>query len=146
MSKKMFMVYVLLGVFLTASLVHAQDREHEGHKRSGKKGEEIYSQLNLSNEQKKALEKNKSQNGETRKAFFKQLHSYKEALNGELMKPELNMDKINEIQSQLKAFQAQMADNRLNAILEVRKILTPEQFVKFISLMEKHEWEGPRGR
>ena len=66
----------------------------------------------------------------------------------ELQNPTLNMDKINQIQSELKASQAQMLDARLQGILEIRKILTPEQFTKFSAKMEEHKgrgdhkWEG----
>ena len=46
------------------------------------------------------------------------------------------MEKIDQINGDLKKMMAQMLDYRLERILEVRKILTPEQFKKFTSQVE----------
>jgi periplasmic protein CpxP/Spy len=112
---------------------------------------EIYSQLGLTDQQKQELEANKAQNKEQRKAFFEKMRAKRKELNQELMKPTLDMPKIEAIQTELKSMQAQMIDDRLNSTLSVRKILSPEQFAKFITLMEerKGQWghkgmpEGP---
>ena len=106
--------------------------------RRGKKARGIYSQLNLTEEQKKQLEDNRLKHREEMKVAFDGMRHYKEALNQEFMKPNLDMNKVKEIQSQVKALQAKISDNHLNSIIEVRKILTPEQFVKFISFTQKH--------
>ena len=67
----------------------------------------------------------------------------KEELQEELMKPQLDMPKINEIHSQIKALQSQMEDDKLSSILAVRAILTQEQFLKFVNLMHKNKQEHP---
>ena len=105
------------------------------------KGEhKMFAQLNLTEDQRKQLKANKEQQRAQMKSNIQQMKAQREALHQELMKPQLDMDKINAIQTQLKANMAQMADSRLNSILEVRKILTPEQFAKFISTMkERHQ-------
>ena len=104
-----------------------------------KRNQEIYTQLSLTDEQKKQLEDNKQKNREKRKALFEKMRSYKDALNKELMKSNLDVNKINVIQAQFKVLQSQMTDERLNSILEVRRILTPEQFAKFVLLMDQHK-------
>lgn len=101
------------------------------------KGAGLLKQLNLTEDQKKQLEANKEKRKEEMKTWFTQMKSQREALRQELMKKDLDMAKINGIQSQIKTLQNQMADNHLNSILEVRKILTPEQFSKFLSIMEQ---------
>ena len=121
-----------------SSKMPGAQKRHEG---VGKKFQEVYSQLNLSDDQKKQLQNNRQQNKDKRKAMFEKMRATKEAFDQELMKPDLDMNKINEIQLQFKASQSQMIDDRLNSILEVRKIMTPEQFSKFISLMKKHKHE-----
>ncbi len=123
-----------------------EDVSSKTHQWMEKKTEEIYSQLNLTDEQKKMLEVNKEAHWGKRKAAFETMRVLKDSLNSELMKPELDMNRINEIQARLKNFHARMTDERLNSILEVRKILTPEQFSKFIALMEKHRGEGRRAK
>jgi len=107
-----------------------------------KRIQEIYSQLNLTEDQKKQLETNKQNQQGQRKLLFEQMKTQHDAMHQELMNPNLDMNKINSIQSQIKSLQAQMADNRLNSILEVRRILTSDQFNKFISLMEQHKPKG----
>ena len=146
--KKNIFVCVLMTGFCALPIVYADEADHsfysssKWHERMEKKREEIYGQLNLTEGQKKQLEANKKRHHEDKRVVFEKMKSYKESFKQELMKPDLDMSKINEIQSQFKAVQSQMTDDRLRSILEVRKILTPQQFTKFISLMEKHKHEG----
>jgi Spy/CpxP family protein refolding chaperone len=77
--------------------------------------QEIYNQLNLTEVQKKQLEANKIQHRAKMKAVREQMKSYRQVFQQELMKPVLDMNKINELHSQLKALESQMADDRLNS-------------------------------
>ncbi len=147
--KKIIFLYVLVLGFAGMPWTYADDEspastEQERfwqikHEEKEKSIREIYTQLNLTDEQKKQLEENKRSEKDSKKDLYGKIRSYKEALNQELMKPELNMLNINEIQTQIKTVQAQIADDRLNSILNVRKILTVEQFTKFTELMKKAE-------
>src|SRR3989338_1642502 len=136
---------VLVVSFLCTGNVYAEEDSSSFLKGKGKwrneKQEKFYSQLNLTEEQKKQLADNKSKYRKKMKAQFEQKKFYRGAIKNELMKSELEMDKINNVQNQLKSLQAQMTDDRLSSILEVRKILTSEQFSKFISLMEEEKKE-----
>jgi Spy/CpxP family protein refolding chaperone len=140
---------VLSGIMcamLSIPAVYAQ--EQSGHERMHK-GHEVFKQLNLTDDQKTQLEANKKQRRDQMKTWAEQMKAQREAMRQELMKKDLDMGKVNAIQSQIKTLEAQMTDNRLNSILEVRKILTPEQFNKFISMMEQnrskmHGFEGRR--
>lgn len=102
-----------------------------------KKIQEIHNQLNLTDGQKKLLDENKTRDKQMRKARWEKVRFVRDSLNKELMKPDLNMAKIQEIHAQYKVLQAKMADERLESMLSVRKILTPEQFEKFIKLLDK---------
>ena len=140
--------YVLISSLLTAPLVYSENpnssisgsAEDSQKKREWweNKVQDVYNQLNLSDEQKMLLEENKKNGRERKKALYEKRRLQKEALNQELMKPQLNLSKINEIQSEIKSLQSQISDDRLNSILEVRRILTREQFIKFISLTSMH--------
>ena len=59
------------------------------------------------------------------------------SLRQELEKSQLNMQLVYQINNELKLLEAQILDNRLERILEVRKILTPEQFKKFEDKMNE---------
>ncbi|MBF0522185.1 MAG: Spy/CpxP family protein refolding chaperone [Candidatus Omnitrophica bacterium] len=117
----------------------------------GKKGQ-FYKDLNLTEEQQKALEANKSKNRDQMKALGQNMKDKMSLLRQELQKDPLNMEQVNRIEADLKAAQAQMLDQRLASILEVRKILTPEQFKKFMAKMEQkrehfgHKGEGMKGK
>lgn len=140
--------FIILGMLITPSIYAVEKSDAAGkecapslqekNKKMDEKHQKLWDQLNLTPEQKKQLEENKTKNRETMKAKFEQMRSYRESLKEELMRPELDVNKINGIQSQIKALQAEMVDNHLKSVLDVRKILTHEQFEKFIEIMGKH--------
>lgn len=122
-------------VYASASDNDSKEKKAFAEKRDGKR-QQFYKDLNLTQEQKKALEENKNKNREQMKTLFAGMKEKKALIREELQKDELNMEKINQVQNELKALQTQMIDHRLEGILEVRKILTPEQFKKFLTKME----------
>ena len=140
---------VLLGVsglyiLAAMSLAHAQNPVVEGPSQkwhSGQRIQEIYNQLNLTDDQKKQLEANKQQHRAKIQSVRQAMKTQREALQEELMKPRLDMPKINAIHHQIKSLQSQMEDDRLSSIIAVRAILTPEQFFKFVTLMHQHKQE-----
>jgi Spy/CpxP family protein refolding chaperone len=152
--KSRIAVLFVAGSLLAAPMAHANEWGGAGKEGKGKewkekrekKMQEVYGQLNLTEEQKTQLKANKEKSRDAGKALFEQMKSSHEALNQELMQPELNMDKVTQIHSQLKALQTQMADNRLNSILEVRKILSHDQFVKFLSMMKERKHDKQEGQ
>ena len=118
------------------------EKEYAEQQGPGGRFKKMYSRLNLTGEQRQAMEKNKAEHREKMKADFEKVKALKEELNAELMKPKLDMGKIGSLQKQFKALQGKLADDRLGSVLAVRKILTPEQFAKFVKTMKEH---GPRG-
>ncbi len=102
---------------------------------------QIYNQLDLTAGQKQALEANKHQHRAQMENARQEMRIYKEEMRQALMAPQLDMPKINQIHGRIKSLQNQMEDDKLNSILAVRAILTPEQFLKFVSLMHKHRQE-----
>jgi Spy/CpxP family protein refolding chaperone len=150
--KCLFIAFLIPGFFLTP-LAYAQDAQTPGGNRYGwqqnmrsrmrEKRQDIYSQLNLTQEQKKRLDDNRLKNREKIKEMMEKARSERVALNQELLKPKLDMNTINEIKARLNALYTQMTEDRLNSILEVRNVLTPEQFAKFISITQN---QGMRNR
>ncbi len=138
-NMKAFILTIFMCGLMSIPAVHADEQQGSKHEGMHKKSHEMFKQLNLTEDQKKQIDANKQKQREEMKAVFTQMKSQREALHQELMKKDLDMTAINNIQAQIKASQAQMADHHLNSILEVRKILTPEQFTKFLSLMEDHK-------
>jgi Spy/CpxP family protein refolding chaperone len=90
--------------------------------------------LNLTDDQQKQLKDNWEKQKTAMKSIFEQMKSNREAFEAEIVKATPDMSKINDIQAQLKTIQAQMVDNHLNSLLEIKKILTPEQFAGYMAL------------
>ena len=100
--------------------------------------QELYKDLNLTAEQKKMLDENKGKHREQMKALFNNIQAQEAAMRQELQKQNLDTGKIDQLNNELKKLQSQLLDQRLAATLEVRKILSPEQFKKFMAKMEEH--------
>ena len=71
------------------------------------------------------------------KGVFEQIKANREAFDAEIVKATPDMNKVNEIQAQIKVLQGQMADDQLNSLLEVKKIMTPEQFAGYMALKKE---------
>lgn len=144
-------VYVFICVFSTLPLLYAGSVNtpqaksksrcvsHGMRMRPEDKRRDIFRKLNLTQEQKKLLDENKVKDRDKVRTLLDKMRSHRETLKQELMKKELDMKKINEIQSYLKTIESDMTDQRLDSILKVREILTPEQFEEFISLTGKKD-------
>jgi Spy/CpxP family protein refolding chaperone len=125
----------LLGLsILAVPLVYA---ENPGQKHFDQRTQEIYTRLNLTDDQKKQLESNKQDMRSKMTMVHREMKADREALRAELMKPQLDMSRINAIHGQIKSLLSQVQDNKLHSILTVRSILTQEQFSKFINLMHE---------
>jgi Spy/CpxP family protein refolding chaperone len=140
-------LFGFLGAYLFAVLSLAQAQNAPGTEgspqklHSGQRIQEIFSQLNLTDDQKKQLEANKQQHRAKMESARQEMKTDREALKAELMKPQLDMSRIDQFHDRIKSLQSQMEDVKLNSILAVRAILTPEQYLKFMSLMQKHKQE-----
>ena len=140
--KKLFLGTIIVFSFAALPLAQAENPGPDGALPKGHFGQriqEIYNQLHLTDDQKNKLEANKKQHRAEMESARQSMKTDKEALQAELMKPQLDMSKITALHDQIKDLLSQMEDDKLNSILAVRAILTPEQFTKFASLMHKHK-------
>ncbi|MDD5136002.1 MAG: Spy/CpxP family protein refolding chaperone [Candidatus Omnitrophica bacterium] len=148
--KKVITLLVITAFVLSSGIgyVYAGDKCTECGKNAkgnvGVRQEKLYKALNLTDEQKKMLEENKTKNTEQMKATFDQIKEKKNAMREELQKATLDMGKITQINNDLKKLESDMLDQRLQSILGVRHILSPEQFKKFSEKMKEHK--GHQGR
>ncbi|MDD2702815.1 MAG: Spy/CpxP family protein refolding chaperone [Candidatus Omnitrophica bacterium] len=115
----------------------ASPKETNRQRRVESAARELYDKVHLTEEQKKKLKESKDRLSQSMKDMYVESRTLKDSLNRLLMKPDLDMNKINSIQSRLKEIQSGIIDARLNSILEVRNILTPEQFSGLIEFTHK---------
>lgn len=90
--------------------------------------------LSLNAEQEKQLDAIQQKQYAAKKTSFEQLRTTGAALMDEIAKANPDNNKVNALQSQLKTLQGQMADEHLNAMLEIKKIMSPEQFAGYVAL------------
>ena len=133
----------IVGVMLLASNVYSQPPEDrfnssdEMREKMKAKMLEVFKQLDLSPEQEKQIKTHRKNHRGQGKEFRENMKAKKEAIRNELQKEELNMENVYKIHNELKDLLIQKADHRLEGILEVRKILTAEQFRKFCELRKE---------
>jgi len=140
----------LSGIILAILLVSDVYAWPEGKRRFGSEGmegmkekmearfKEVSKELNLTPEQEEQLKKHRTQSREKMKEFRKKIAGKREEFGKEVQKQELDMEKINQLNGELKIMHSEMQDNRLKGILEVRNILRLEQYIKFKEFIGKY--------
>lgn len=153
MNKKIIQIAVAAVFIAISSLsVYAggpdgeKDHSEKWKERIEARKQEMFKELNLTDEQKQKIDDNSTKNRNDAKGLYSQMKELRNAMRQELEKDTLDLDKINQIQSQIKQTNEQIMDNRLQGILEVRGILTPEQFRKFSEKMNEHRERSMRMR
>ncbi|MFC1522016.1 Spy/CpxP family protein refolding chaperone [Elusimicrobiota bacterium] len=135
-------ILALCAVFLSGTLTHAEKRE-KGYSQGdmGKRMEErtqrMEKELLLSPEQSEKLKEHRKTHRKQSSGFQKEMKEKRKALKDELEKTDMDMNKVKTLHSEIKSIQNKMADHRLEGILNVRKILNPEQFKKFQDITKK---------
>ncbi len=138
--KKIIYSLVISGVMLLASNTYSQPTErnspeHEAMREKMKtRMIEVFKQLDLSPEQEKQLKAHRDKKKEQGKSIHESIKAKREEMMIELQKQELNVAKIDKIKSELKSVKSKKDDHMIEGILEIRKILTAEQFTKFTEL------------
>ena len=134
----MVMFIVTLAVPAFAQGPHdGAGKNNEWRQREESRMQTLFKDLNLTDEQRKLLENNKAKNREIMESLRKSMEEYREQMKQLLQNEPLDMGKINQLQVQIKETQGKILDHRLEGILEVHKILTPDQFKKFSQEMQK---------
>ncbi|MCP4252105.1 MAG: periplasmic heavy metal sensor [Candidatus Scalindua sp.] len=152
MNVKLRQVIYSLGivvVMLLSTNVYSQpqgdsfNRSGEMREKMKAKMQEVFKQLDLSPEQQEQLQTHRKNHRGQGKEFRKDMKAKREAIRNELQKEELNMENVYKVHNELKDLLIQKADQRLEGILAVRKILTAEQFRTFCELRkEMHPRKG----
>ena len=145
--RKIVLSVIGIGFLTVMPLVRAESLDADrpfpkGHYEQ--RGQEMFSQLNLTEDQKQQLEANKKQHRAKMESIREEMKTAKKALQDELMKGELDMARVKAFEEEIKALQSRMEDVKLSSILAVRSILKPEQFLKFITMMHRHREDHKR--
>ncbi len=137
--KRFFVLFVMLGVtallFETQAFARGPGGGMAGVRGFGGGGgqhmERMMEELDLTEDQQQKLEANREAQIVNGKKLFKGFAEKQKELADELEKESTNRSAINALAGDLKDIQGQMIDHRIDSVLAVKEILTPEQFQKF---------------
>ena len=110
---------------------------HEREKAVEKVEEGVIDSLGLTTEQRDELKENRIAHREKAKAIFESLKKETAKLKEELKNPEASSASVAPMATKIKSLQGQLVDLRIEGILTVKEILTPEQFAKFQQMVEE---------
>ncbi len=137
---KMAFLFLGMALFLaSAKGVYAEGPQGESFGKKDKvawekKMEKVYKQLGLTDEQKARLKEHREKNQAQRKEYYQEIKAKQEQIRQELQNDQFDVNKVRQIHNELKELRSKMEDFRLEGIIEVRQILTAEQFKKFMEL------------
>jgi Spy/CpxP family protein refolding chaperone len=106
-------------------------RHKWGSAEKQEKFDKMIEKLGLSDEQVARLKEHKQAKMESREKLYSALSEQKKALKDELEKPVSDNARIKQIADSIKQVQSEMVDERIKGILEIKAILTPEQYSEF---------------
>lgn len=120
-----------LVMLLGTSLSFAQGQSKPWGKSGEGRKAELFKELNLTAEQEAKLAEHRKQNRAEAEQRFTAIKEAREKLREELDKPTSDMAVVQASANTIKQSQAQMVDHRIKSILQLKEVLTPEQFQKF---------------
>ena len=141
MKKTKLIIIGLAVVFLATSTVYAQMPGHRQKPADESRGR-MAKELNLTQEQQVKLEANRKAQRQEVNKLLTAIKEKQAKLAEELKKPGVTRAAIKPLENEIKSLQAKLIDSRINGILAVKQILSPEQFSKFGQMTEK--WQKER--
>jgi len=131
---------------------HGQDGEGKFHQKREEMMKKMTADLGLTEAQQKQIEDQHASMKQRQEEIFKGIETKRNELRAELDKPELDRARIDQLTNELSALSAQKVKTRVEGILEIRTILTPEQFKALHQKMEekreafKAKWKKRGGK
>lgn len=144
----------IIGAFLAASLLLVTPAYAGGDKpgcKPGEKGagmmEKMTADLGLTQAQKDQMKALREGQKEKAKELKDKSHGVKEAMRSELNKPDTDMAKVNGYVGELADLYKQRTQQRVDGILAMKKVLTPEQFQELNEKMKQkmESWKKKGG-
>lgn len=137
------MVFSTVGIYAEASGNAPQRTEKkEAHFKK------MVEELQLTAEQQKQFTKEREEFAMKSKDLKEKMRSTRSSLKAELEKPALDKGRVNSLAAELKNLVGQQIQNRVDKVMAMKQILTPEQFSKMKCSMEgkRHDKHGNKGK
>jgi Spy/CpxP family protein refolding chaperone len=121
-------------VFAGQGACASGEKERGGHYKE--KTAAITASLKLTPDQEKRLNEAKTGHRAEMAELARQLKEARQELKTALANPAVTKQGVEPIAVRIKAFQASMVDRRIDGILKIKEILTPEQYQKLQGMKE----------
>lgn len=136
---KKLLLLVVATVFLFASTVYAYHDDKKSQKSGSEecRFEKLSEELGLTPEQQTRLEEQREAFKSKRKVLMEKMQVKNKALKEELEKPEVNRARADKNISDIQALTGEKLRSRVDRIIAMKDILTPEQFEKLQQKMNR---------
>ena len=128
-KQMMILAAIALGLVFSGA-AYAKMFEEEGQPNKGNR-DQVIKQLNLTPQQEAQIKQLQMLNRQKAKELFRRLKEKRRELADELDKARSNPIKIRALIATLKDLQGRMIEQRVEDVLKMKEILTPEQYQKF---------------
>ena len=114
----------------------APDAKSAKHDWEGKR-DAFFDELKITPEQRQKLKAHREANKEKMKAVRSELKAKHDELRNLLKEPTVDKAKLEAVRADIRNLTGKMVDQRIESMLMLKEILTPEQFTKMNEKMEK---------
>lgn len=143
MLRVALIVAVAMAVAFSSTAVYAvgADNSQPMKAKMGERFKKMTEELNLAPEQKATLDKSHEEFATKVKELREKMRAARVSLKEELDKATTDMARVASLVAELKDLAGQQIQHRVDSVIAMKKVLTPEQFTKMKSSMEKHKKE-----
>ncbi|MCX5677698.1 MAG: periplasmic heavy metal sensor [Candidatus Omnitrophica bacterium] len=134
-------VAVIAAVVLLQSGVYAEEAGNAAQNTAKKEAHfnKMSEELQLTPQQKEQLAKEKEEFGSRSKDLREKIQAARTGLKTELEKPAPDKAKVDGLVAEIKNMVGQQIQNRVDKVMAMKQILTPEQFNKMKASMKEHK-------
>jgi Spy/CpxP family protein refolding chaperone len=129
-KQMMVLAAIALGLVFSGT-AYAKMSEEEAGQPNKDKRDQVIKQLNLTPQQEAQIKQLQMLNRQKAKELFLRLKEERKELADELDKARSNPIKIRALIAELKDLQGRLIEQRVEDVLKMKEILTPEQYQKF---------------
>ncbi len=153
-SRKMLVYAVIFALIFLLPTAYAgpifDDPEFDDRGERGVNRERVFEsvvqELKLTPEQQDLIKKQRAKQKEKRRQTFQTLRTKRLELRQELEKQDIDKKKIDSLVAEIKPLMGELLDLKVESILAMKEILTPEQFEKLQGGIRKGAGKGPGRR
>jgi len=142
-------IWMVVATFLFSSTqAYAWPRcgdSEEATERAQEKREKFIKGLGLTSEQEKEIKKIRKAQRKRKKDLIDKIQFRSSELRERLERPIADMEEINSVVTELKALMAEKLDQRVEGILSMKEVMTPEQYEKFRKHCKDKIWKKHKG-